>query len=409
MAEITLTAAFSTVPAPEQEAIKRLLTETIEQLAQEDKSFSRARVVFTESDERCGLTAELDGVKKEGVPLVHRHRAARGRPDRRGRPGAAQGSAPALLPAGDGEVTDAGVLLFVHGGCTFTVADGVQPPKAGSLLFCRHLPVRAGDRVLEIGTGIGLAAVLAARAGARVVATDVVDAAVRCARANAVVNGVADRVEVLAGRRLRAGARARLRPDLHEPAPDAHAARPRARRRGGGGRQRRPRRLGPARPGDRGRARAPARRAAGSCSRSSASSASRPRSPSSHDAGFEPAILGQETQAFPRIGYERHRAHPRARRGGHPAARAGGPPRSSATSSRAPGRAPGRRIHRDEARPQPHRQRRRLRPHRGREPRHPGLAPPRDRDEHHPAREPPGGPRADRRAARPRGWAWGCT
>jgi hypothetical protein len=26
-------------------------------------------VVFTESDERCGLTAELDGVKKEGVPL----------------------------------------------------------------------------------------------------------------------------------------------------------------------------------------------------------------------------------------------------------------------------------------------------------------------------------------------------
>jgi hypothetical protein len=70
MAEITLTAAFSTVPAPDQEAIKRLLTETIEQLAQEDRSFSRARVVFTESDERCGLTAELDGVKKEGVPLA---------------------------------------------------------------------------------------------------------------------------------------------------------------------------------------------------------------------------------------------------------------------------------------------------------------------------------------------------
>ena len=69
MAEISLTAAFSTVPAPEQEAIKRLLGETIEQLAQEDRTFSRARVVFTESDERCGLTAELDGVKKEGVPL----------------------------------------------------------------------------------------------------------------------------------------------------------------------------------------------------------------------------------------------------------------------------------------------------------------------------------------------------
>ena len=70
MAEIALTAAFSTVPAPDQEAIKRLLTETVEQLAQEDKSFTRAKIVFTESDERCGLTAELDGVKREGVPLA---------------------------------------------------------------------------------------------------------------------------------------------------------------------------------------------------------------------------------------------------------------------------------------------------------------------------------------------------
>ena len=69
MAEISLTAAFSSVLGPDQEAIKRLLTETVEQLAQEDKTFSRAKLVFTESDERCGLTAELDGVKKEGVPL----------------------------------------------------------------------------------------------------------------------------------------------------------------------------------------------------------------------------------------------------------------------------------------------------------------------------------------------------
>jgi hypothetical protein len=69
MADIVLTAAFSTIPAPEQEAIKRLLTDTIEQIARDDQSFTRAKIVFTESDERCGLTAELDGVKKEGVPL----------------------------------------------------------------------------------------------------------------------------------------------------------------------------------------------------------------------------------------------------------------------------------------------------------------------------------------------------
>src|SRR3989338_2446280 len=69
MAEVSLTAAFSTVPAAEAEEIKRVLLETVEQLAREDGTFTKAKLVFTESDERCGLTAELDGVKKEGVPL----------------------------------------------------------------------------------------------------------------------------------------------------------------------------------------------------------------------------------------------------------------------------------------------------------------------------------------------------
>jgi hypothetical protein len=69
MAEITLTAAFSTVPAPDQEAIKRVLNDTIEQLAQEDKNFTLAKIVFTESNERW-VTAELDGVKNFGVTRV---------------------------------------------------------------------------------------------------------------------------------------------------------------------------------------------------------------------------------------------------------------------------------------------------------------------------------------------------
>jgi hypothetical protein len=70
MASVELTAAFSTIPAGEAEAIKRLLVETVEQIARDDASFQRAKLVFTESDERCGLTAELDGVKREGVPLA---------------------------------------------------------------------------------------------------------------------------------------------------------------------------------------------------------------------------------------------------------------------------------------------------------------------------------------------------
>jgi len=68
MADVSLTAAFSTVPASEAEEIKRVIVETVQQLAQ-DGAFKKAKIVFTESDERCGLTAELDGVKREGVPL----------------------------------------------------------------------------------------------------------------------------------------------------------------------------------------------------------------------------------------------------------------------------------------------------------------------------------------------------
>ena len=85
---------------------------------------------------------------------------------------------------------DAGTLLYLYRDCVFRVPDGVQAPKAGSRFFCNHLTVRVGERVLELGAGLGLAAVLAARAGARVVATDILPAAVETIRANAALNGV---------------------------------------------------------------------------------------------------------------------------------------------------------------------------------------------------------------------------
>ena len=89
-----------------------------------------------------------------------------------------------------GAGADDPLLVLTWRGCLFRVPDGVQPPKAGSLFFCRHLIVQPGERVLEIGAGLGLAAVLAARAGATVVATDVVPAAIESIRMNAVLNGV---------------------------------------------------------------------------------------------------------------------------------------------------------------------------------------------------------------------------
>lgn len=94
---------------------------------------------------------------------------------------------------------DEGLLLFAYRDCLFKVADGVQGPKAGSLLFCRHLAFTPGQWVCEIGAGVGLAAVLAARAGCQVIATDVVEAAVACVRENAALNGVSDRLDARLG------------------------------------------------------------------------------------------------------------------------------------------------------------------------------------------------------------------
>jgi release factor glutamine methyltransferase len=48
---------------------------------------------------------------------------------------------------------------------------------------------------LELGTGCGLLAILAAKAGAKVVATDINPAALECARANAVTHRVEDRID----------------------------------------------------------------------------------------------------------------------------------------------------------------------------------------------------------------------
>jgi release factor glutamine methyltransferase len=70
------------------------------------------------------------------------------------------------------------------------VPEGLAAPKKGSLFFCRNVVAARGERVLELGAGLGLAAVLAARAGARVVATDVVPDAVEAVRANALLNAV---------------------------------------------------------------------------------------------------------------------------------------------------------------------------------------------------------------------------
>jgi hypothetical protein len=69
MAEVSLTTGFGSVPAGSQEGIVRVLRGAIEQIGLEEGNFKKAKAVFTESDEQCVFTVELDGIRKEPSPL----------------------------------------------------------------------------------------------------------------------------------------------------------------------------------------------------------------------------------------------------------------------------------------------------------------------------------------------------
>ena len=86
---------------------------------------------------------------------------------------------------------------FTYHGLELDVPADVMPITASSHLLGDAVRERAhpGSRVLDMGCGCGVNAILAAREGARVLAVDVHEGAVLATRANAAANGVAGRVE----------------------------------------------------------------------------------------------------------------------------------------------------------------------------------------------------------------------
>lgn len=81
--------------------------------------------------------------------------------------------------------------LEVHGTpVDIEPAEGVFTPTQHGLFYAKHITVRAGERVIDIGTGSGILAIYAAKVGASVFATDVDERAVRAACHNAALNGV---------------------------------------------------------------------------------------------------------------------------------------------------------------------------------------------------------------------------
>lgn len=81
----------------------------------------------------------------------------------------------------------------------FVVPEQVYEPAEDTFLLARNLSTEENSAVLDIGTGCGILAVLAAERAGYVVAVDINPHAVACAKRNAELNGVAAKIETREG------------------------------------------------------------------------------------------------------------------------------------------------------------------------------------------------------------------
>lgn len=84
-----------------------------------------------------------------------------------------------------------------YGDLEFVVWPSVYEPSDDTYLLASNLKIVPGQKVLEIGTGCGMVAILSAMMGGRVTATDISEEAIKCARANAERYGL--QIEFLVG------------------------------------------------------------------------------------------------------------------------------------------------------------------------------------------------------------------
>jgi release factor glutamine methyltransferase len=81
----------------------------------------------------------------------------------------------------------------------FHVSESVYEPSDDSFLFAENLHVKKGCYVLDMGAGCGILGIVAAENAKSVVAVDVNPYAVRCAKENARLNHVEDKMLLLQG------------------------------------------------------------------------------------------------------------------------------------------------------------------------------------------------------------------
>ena len=81
----------------------------------------------------------------------------------------------------------------------FQVDEHVYEPAEDTFLVAEHMRVEEDDVVLDMGTGCGILAVLAAEKAKRVVAVDINPHAIKCAIKNAEMNGAKEKIEFRQG------------------------------------------------------------------------------------------------------------------------------------------------------------------------------------------------------------------
>jgi release factor glutamine methyltransferase len=81
----------------------------------------------------------------------------------------------------------------------FLVSANVYEPAEDSFLIASHLKVPEDARVLDMGTGCGILAILASEKASKVVAVDISPEAVRCARMNTEMSGLGRVIDVRLG------------------------------------------------------------------------------------------------------------------------------------------------------------------------------------------------------------------
>ncbi len=90
-------------------------------------------------------------------------------------------------------------VQLLTGPVTLETPEGVHVPTASSAQLAKHIDVRPGDCVLDLGCGSGILSIAAAKLGARLVmAADLNPDALDATRGNALKNGVQEKVATLA-------------------------------------------------------------------------------------------------------------------------------------------------------------------------------------------------------------------